>query len=315
MSTNIILFILTLILLLILILVVMIKDLINKLVDNNKRSLIITLSLSAGLVFLLFSFFAPYFFTSTKIGKSIIASKDVGLVGDTMGGIMNPFIAISGVLLTFLAFYLQYQANRQVQEQFEEQLKKENLDYIYNKFNSQIQLILYEINKFQFSHYYPFYSKDMPVRPEIPERRFMGPKHESLLLEYEEKVKEYQNSKKYEKRSFEGVLAINELFLLLIKRNTFTLSEDYFDKSFNNPKINEVYYILNYFNLTINEIENNLIDKINLKEDLINRLIFLYNTKLSAIVNNNIENLDDENLLKIEMKKLNLYFNSKSIQN
>ncbi|WP_396148528.1 putative phage abortive infection protein [Flavobacterium sp.] len=42
----------------------------------------------------------------------------IGTLGDAVGGILNPVIAIGAALLTFLAFYIQYQANKQLQKQF-----------------------------------------------------------------------------------------------------------------------------------------------------------------------------------------------------
>lgn len=60
------------------------------------------------------------------------------------------------------------------------------------------------------------------------------------------------------------------------------------------------------------KLENGLDDRLNLKADLISRLLFLYNSKLLTIVNNNYSNLEDENFLKLEMEKLNLYFNKKT---
>lgn len=51
------------------------------------------------------------FYNTTKIDS-------IGTIGDAVGGILNPIIAIGAALLTFLAFYIQYQANIQVQEQF-----------------------------------------------------------------------------------------------------------------------------------------------------------------------------------------------------
>ena len=38
-------------------------------------------------------------------------SKESGQVGDLIGGVLNPIIATIAALLTFLAFYIQYQAN------------------------------------------------------------------------------------------------------------------------------------------------------------------------------------------------------------
>ena len=47
-----------------------------------------------------------------------LSTKDPNEIGDTVGGILNPLFAISICIFTGLAFYSQYEANRQVQEQF-----------------------------------------------------------------------------------------------------------------------------------------------------------------------------------------------------
>lgn len=73
-----------------------------------------------ALFFLVFSFFAPFVFTrdSKQMPIPIAFDASSGVIGDTIGGLMNPFIAIAGVIVTGLAFYIQYQANKQVQDQF-----------------------------------------------------------------------------------------------------------------------------------------------------------------------------------------------------
>ena len=38
---------------------------------------------------------------------------DTGEIGDTIGGIMGPFVAIAAAILTFLAFWVQFKANEQ----------------------------------------------------------------------------------------------------------------------------------------------------------------------------------------------------------
>ena len=43
---------------------------------------------------------------------------EYGSLGDAIGGITNPIIAVGAAILTFAAFYVQYQANKQVQDQF-----------------------------------------------------------------------------------------------------------------------------------------------------------------------------------------------------
>ncbi|SEF51614.1 hypothetical protein SAMN05421847_0196 [Halpernia humi] len=79
---------------------------------------VIVILVIAGIL-LLFSLFSPYIFT--RITKDVNYQFDAnsGVIGDTFG-IMNPFIGLIGILLTFLAFYMQIKAN-------EEQIKQFNL--------------------------------------------------------------------------------------------------------------------------------------------------------------------------------------------
>jgi hypothetical protein len=72
---------------------------------------------------LLFSFIAPIVFTQYS---GIADFSDTGGIGDTISGTMSPFINIIGVLLTFAAFYVQYQFNKKQREEIEEQ-KKESI--------------------------------------------------------------------------------------------------------------------------------------------------------------------------------------------
>lgn len=43
----------------------------------------------------------------------------VGTIGDLIGGVLNPAIAVPATLLTFLAFWVQYKANKEVVKQFD----------------------------------------------------------------------------------------------------------------------------------------------------------------------------------------------------
>lgn len=51
-----------------------------------------------------------------------------GPIGDTIGGISAPFIGILSAILTFLAFYVQYKANKLQTEQFTKELEKQKKD-------------------------------------------------------------------------------------------------------------------------------------------------------------------------------------------
>lgn len=62
-----------------------------------------------GIIFLVICAL-PYFLTR----PGLIDFTGTGPIGDTIGGIMGPFIAIVAAILTFLAFWVQYKANEQL---------------------------------------------------------------------------------------------------------------------------------------------------------------------------------------------------------
>ena len=51
----------------------------------------------------------PYLLTQF----SIIDFTETGQIGDTIGGTMSPFVGILAAVLTFMAFWVQYQANEE----------------------------------------------------------------------------------------------------------------------------------------------------------------------------------------------------------
>lgn len=63
-----------------------------------------------GLLFLVFVFIIiPLLLTQFSWGFEF--NQETGVIGDTIGGIVSPFISLLAVLLTFLAFWIQYKAN------------------------------------------------------------------------------------------------------------------------------------------------------------------------------------------------------------
>ena len=72
---------------------------------------------------IIFSFFAP-----NMLVNNSLHFRDKGPIGDTIGGLMNPFIAIAGVIVTGLAFFIQYRANLIQLDINNKQLKKEKDD-------------------------------------------------------------------------------------------------------------------------------------------------------------------------------------------
>lgn len=93
--------------------------------NNLKYSIIswVLVILSVGLI--VFSLFAPSLITEYY---STWDFSSRGVIGDTIGGIMNPFIAIAGVFSTFLAFLMQVKANQIQREQFLKSLRKSSID-------------------------------------------------------------------------------------------------------------------------------------------------------------------------------------------
>ncbi len=120
---------------------------------KNWDALTIWLLVIAALI-LVFSFAAPALFVGKAISPKVDFSQ-TGPIGDTIGGIMNPFIALVGILLTFLAFYMQIKAN-QIQKQLfldglkagkkkEDDLEKKDAQYKLSLLTMDLEIILTDI--------------------------------------------------------------------------------------------------------------------------------------------------------------------------
>lgn len=70
------------------------------------------------------SFLAPIIFTNSASNQRY-NFRDTGAIGETIGGLMNPFIALAGVFITFLAFYIQLKANKIQIDIFNENQKEQ----------------------------------------------------------------------------------------------------------------------------------------------------------------------------------------------
>jgi len=91
---------------------------------------------------LIFSIYAPFILTRQSLDAKLNFTQ-TGLIGDTIGGIMNPIVAFAGVIITGLAFYMQFKANKLQRELFQKEQKE-------SKEQFQIQLDSQEANnKFQ----------------------------------------------------------------------------------------------------------------------------------------------------------------------
>ncbi|PIF34317.1 putative phage abortive infection protein [Flavobacterium sp. 9] len=72
--------------------------------------------------------------------------ENVGIVGDTLGGILNPIFAVPATILTFLAFWVQFKANQEVQNQFK-------IQQFESQFYEMVRLHKENINEMKISGY------------------------------------------------------------------------------------------------------------------------------------------------------------------
>lgn len=95
-------------------------------------------------------------------------AKDNNSIGDAIGGITNPIIGIGGIILTFIAFYVQYQFNKEQSARIDfettERLNEKKETEILNNFNfllsefTRLESKVFEISKIHLEFNYLFTS-------------------------------------------------------------------------------------------------------------------------------------------------------------
>ncbi|WP_461791638.1 putative phage abortive infection protein [Pedobacter sp.] len=113
-----------------------------------------------------FAFYSPYFFTDKVEAKEF--DTTTGQIGDTIGGLMNPYIALAGVIVTGLAFLMQYEANKQqrklflieqeentkqLQQQINRQDKERRIQQFESQFYEMIRLHRENVSEMEISGY------------------------------------------------------------------------------------------------------------------------------------------------------------------
>ncbi|RZJ52243.1 MAG: hypothetical protein EOO44_12445, partial [Flavobacterium sp.] len=71
---------------------------------------------------------------------------NIGIIGDTVGGLLNPIFAVPATILTFLAFWVQYKANQQQQKDI-------SIQRFENIFFEMIRLHKENVNEMKISGY------------------------------------------------------------------------------------------------------------------------------------------------------------------
>lgn len=89
-------------------------------------------------IFILIGFFPRWFIHPAASSK--LDFSDTGEIGDTIGGIMGPFVAICAAILTFIAFWVQYKANKQQTKQFKIQARDARIDRFESRLSELIKI-------------------------------------------------------------------------------------------------------------------------------------------------------------------------------
>lgn len=85
------------------------------------------ISVAISLLLVIGDCFAPWLFTGE--GCDRLDFTKTGQIGDTIGGVMGPFIAMAGVFLTFVAFLMQVRANEIQREQLHKSFNLKQLEH------------------------------------------------------------------------------------------------------------------------------------------------------------------------------------------
>ena len=137
------------------------KNIFDNYFKSEKKNYFIKPLIVIGVILIIVSFVSPYYYTGTKIGDSIKFTEETGFTGDTLGGIMNPFIALAGAVLTFIAFYIQKIANDDIKNQFK-------IQQFESQFYEMLHLHRENLNEMNIEGYvFEYYDNDKTI-PAVP---------------------------------------------------------------------------------------------------------------------------------------------------
>lgn len=95
--------------------------------SQKSYKIISKIFVTISLLLVVFGCFAPWLFTGE--GCERLDFTGTGQIGDTIGGLMGPFIAMAGVFLTFVAFLMQVRANEIQREQLHKSFNIKQLEH------------------------------------------------------------------------------------------------------------------------------------------------------------------------------------------
>lgn len=111
-----------------------------------KNKITLSAIYGAGCMITVLLFFKYIPVLMVDMGKSTGLDSETGTIGDTFGGTLGPIIGLIAAILTFMAFYVQYEANQQQQKD----LKLERFE---NKFFEMLRLHKENVNEMVIEGY------------------------------------------------------------------------------------------------------------------------------------------------------------------
>jgi hypothetical protein len=100
--------------------------------------LVIRIGVYLAVITIALSLIAPIYFTQTQLFT--VNFGNTADIGDTIGGLMNPFIALAAAILTFLAFYMQFEANKKLKDEIRIREEKDQKDQFERQFYKMLEL-------------------------------------------------------------------------------------------------------------------------------------------------------------------------------
>lgn len=192
--------------------------------------------------------------------------QKLGSLGDTAGGFLNPIVAIAAALLTFLAFYVQFQANKQITNQFEVQKKDDENNFEYNRLKERIYLIIKEIDGFDVAF------------------------HNGTVIR---RVDEITGSGK--KYNFNGVQGMNLFAIAFYEQKDNKVFK--LDDSSHSIAMQIQNLLVLVYNTHVDIGKSFL--KLSFKEELIELLTYTYQSKLAILIEHHIKYVKNKELIKM----------------
>lgn len=127
--------------------------------EINKENEVIKFGTKLSVLYIILGVIGFVLIMLPMIAYSSDKLENIGVVGDTLGGILNPIFAVPATILTFLAFWVQFKANQEVQNQFK-------IQQFESQFYEMLRLHKENINEMKISGYDYNISKTINVKNE-----------------------------------------------------------------------------------------------------------------------------------------------------